>query len=421
IQRLLYFRTKPVHHLFFKRRRCKEQTACKPKLISQRRQTMINSTIEENFPQGTLQFLTDFVSAQHYPPKEMMSHVIRKILLSSEAPSIITEAYTLLMKVQQLHPASASTLPWNWELLASNMAEKAETFSTRLLFLQYVVQTLEDDFKLKLKSRSLHNSIAKKVLSCDTTFTNVKHVITWLIEAIEISDNRKVKQLPLPSESIEAFKNMNLRLDLPNFYSIQYSIGLLQKMLALAVEVDRSPTCSSIKIAEVMLQEVLNITSRHQREILLASVESDLLRCKLLEDLFSYSSEKPQSMTMSLGKILHFLKYSKILFETEQGKKDKWLNWDEMLDLLCSLLQSYQEVNNGHLRHCVTERMKHILGETPPLITQDDKITAAEIKADTEFFYKKVSHDLGGTVNPLLETKINLLKSLLSASRSNKN
>uniref|UniRef100_H3B403 SUMO interacting motifs containing 1 n=1 Tax=Latimeria chalumnae TaxID=7897 RepID=H3B403_LATCH len=408
IQRLLYFRTKPVHHLFFKRRRCKEksrpvhQLELGPKLISQRRQTMINSTIEENFPQGTLQFLTDFVSAQHYPPKEMMSHVIRKILLSSEAPSIITEAYTLLMKVQHnveglLHPASASTLPWNWELLASNMAEKK--LSPRLLFLQYVVQTLEDDFKLKLKSRSLHNSIAKKVLSCDTTFTNVKHVITWLIEAIEISDNRK------------------LQLKTTCSYSIQYSIGLLQKMLALAVEVDRSPTCSSIKIAEVMLQEVLNITSRHQREILLASVESDLLRCKLLEDLFSYSSEKPQSMTMSLGKILHFLKYSKILFETEvKGKKDKWLNWDEMLDLLCSLLQSYQEVNNGHLRHCVTERMKHILGETPPLITQDDKITAAEIKADTEFFYKKVSHDLGGTVNPLLETKINLLKSLLSAS-----
>uniref|UniRef100_H3B405 Uncharacterized protein n=1 Tax=Latimeria chalumnae TaxID=7897 RepID=H3B405_LATCH len=384
--------------------------------ISQRRQTMINSTIEENFPQGTLQFLTDFVSAQHYPPKEMMSHVIRKILLSSEAPSIITEAYTLLMKVQQLHPASASTLPWNWELLASNMAEKAETFSTRLLFLQYVVQTLEDDFKLKLKSRSLHNSIAKKVLSCDTTFTNVKHVITWLIEA---TTTENYMQLLNTVQHRKGFGSLPFTTIFPSHSpppKKKSVVGLLQKMLALAVEVDRSPTCSSIKIAEVMLQEVLNITSRHQREILLASVESDLLRCKLLEDLFSYSSEKPQSMTMSLGKILHFLKYSKILFETEQGKKDKWLNWDEMLDLLCSLLQSYQEVNNGHLRHCVTERMKHILGETPPLITQDDKITAAEIKADTEFFYKKVSHDLGGTVNPLLETKINLLKSLLSAS-----
>lgn len=44
----------------------------------------------------------------------------------------------------------------------------------RLLFLQYVVQTLEDDFQHNLKSRQLQKSIAKKVLSCDLYFNNVK-------------------------------------------------------------------------------------------------------------------------------------------------------------------------------------------------------------------------------------------------------
>lgn len=44
----------------------------------------------------------------------------------------------------------------------------------RLLFLQYVVQTLEDDFQHSLKSQLLHKSIAKKVLSCDLCFNNVK-------------------------------------------------------------------------------------------------------------------------------------------------------------------------------------------------------------------------------------------------------
>lgn len=43
-----------------------------------------------------------------------------------------------------------------------------------LLFLQYVVQTLEDDFQHNLKSCQLQKSIAKKVLSCDLCFSNVK-------------------------------------------------------------------------------------------------------------------------------------------------------------------------------------------------------------------------------------------------------
>lgn len=44
----------------------------------------------------------------------------------------------------------------------------------QLLFLQYVVQTLEDDFQHNLKSHQLQKSIAKKVLSCDLCFANVK-------------------------------------------------------------------------------------------------------------------------------------------------------------------------------------------------------------------------------------------------------
>lgn len=43
-----------------------------------------------------------------------------------------------------------------------------------LLFLQYVVQTLEDDFQQNLRLRMLQKSIAKKVLSCDMCFNNVK-------------------------------------------------------------------------------------------------------------------------------------------------------------------------------------------------------------------------------------------------------
>lgn len=63
---------------------------------------MVTNTIEENFPLGTVQFLMDFVSPQHYPPREIVAHIIQKILLSdSETVDVLKDAYMLLMKIQQ--------------------------------------------------------------------------------------------------------------------------------------------------------------------------------------------------------------------------------------------------------------------------------------------------------------------------------
>lgn len=67
-------------------------------------------------------------------------------------------------------------------MLLTPQLHQAHTFSIcpqekphgQLLFLQYVVQTLEDDFQQNLRLRLLQKSIAKKVLSCDMCFNNVK-------------------------------------------------------------------------------------------------------------------------------------------------------------------------------------------------------------------------------------------------------
>lgn len=73
--------------------------------IPHRRLRMVTNTIEENFPLGTVQFLMDFVSPQHYPPREIVAHIIQKILLSgSETVDVLKEAYMLLMKIQQYEP-----------------------------------------------------------------------------------------------------------------------------------------------------------------------------------------------------------------------------------------------------------------------------------------------------------------------------
>lgn len=78
---------------------------------------MVTNTIEENFPLGTVQFLMDFVSPEHYPPREIVSHIIQKILLSdSEAVDVLKEAYMLLMKIQQYEPYLSAHLLGNLDL-----------------------------------------------------------------------------------------------------------------------------------------------------------------------------------------------------------------------------------------------------------------------------------------------------------------
>ena len=61
---------------------------------------MVHTTMEENFLEGTLHFLSEFVSHQHRPPKEIISHLIRQILLNPHQGEILKDTYMLLMKIQ---------------------------------------------------------------------------------------------------------------------------------------------------------------------------------------------------------------------------------------------------------------------------------------------------------------------------------
>uniref|UniRef100_A0A8I5U0N4 SUMO-interacting motif-containing protein 1 n=1 Tax=Pongo abelii TaxID=9601 RepID=A0A8I5U0N4_PONAB len=132
LHRLKYFLRPPVHHLFFQTlipdKDTRENKGQKLEPIPHRRLRMVTNTIEENFPLGTVQFLMDFVSPQHYPPREIVAHIIQKILLSgSETVDVLKEAYMLLMKIQQLHPANAKTVEWDWKLLTYVMEEEVTT------------------------------------------------------------------------------------------------------------------------------------------------------------------------------------------------------------------------------------------------------------------------------------------------------
>ncbi|XP_024212592.1 SUMO-interacting motif-containing protein 1-like isoform X3 [Pan troglodytes] len=160
LHRLKYFLRPPVHHLFFQTlipdKDTRENKGQKLEPIPHRRLRMVTNTIEENFPLGTVQFLMDFVSPQHYPPREIVAHIIQKILLSgSETVDVLKEAYMLLMKIQRLHPANAKTVEWDWKLLTYVMEE--EVLGEQMVF-GYIEPSTERDHQ-----RMFHENLVRVV------------------------------------------------------------------------------------------------------------------------------------------------------------------------------------------------------------------------------------------------------------------
>ncbi|XP_030429896.1 SUMO-interacting motif-containing protein 1 isoform X5 [Gopherus evgoodei] len=307
-------------------------------------------------------------------------------------------------------------------------AATEETLPGRFLFLQYVVQTLEDDFQRNLRLRFLQKSIAKEVLSCDRCFSNVKEVIEWLVAAITglgFSQPRKQQQkAPCPSSGADCSisspgpdsaqndsETGKAEAILPAFLS-QKVVLLLQRMLSIAVEVDRSPNCSTNKIADVIFPYLVNIPLRSQREAFLNSMESQLLRCKVLELLFHHSCDMPASLPLSLSKILYFLGRHSLLLQY-QDHEVTWVRWDEMLQHLILLLTSYRTVVLEHLRSSLSERMDLIISNAKPQLQANDSITSVDIELHIKNFSSRLLQILGKSLPPQIMDKVCALEALL--------
>ncbi|XP_071426249.1 SUMO-interacting motif-containing protein 1 isoform X2 [Pithys albifrons albifrons] len=438
LDKLHNFKRSGVQHLFFQGIAPSRETQQKPGLIPRGKLGMVRSTMEENFLEGTLNFLSDFVSCQHCPPKDIISHLIRKVLLDAHEENILKDTYMLLMKIQMLHPANTATVGWDWTLLKFIMEDQVlgtmcchigqgssstqclgEKPPGRLLFLQYVVQTLEDDLQKNLRLHLLQKSIAKKVLSCDLCFNNVREVVKWLVAAVTGIGFCQPLEEPqeTPSSSAEAGGEHSssapslASTQAPTHYFAQKVILLLQRMLSIAMEVDRSPTCSSRKIANEIFPFVLNIPLRSQREALLNTMENHVLRCRLLELLFQHSCNVPSTSSMSLDKVLYFLSHCSVLLHFED-ETAIWQRWDEMLQYLSLLLLSYQSVIQEHLWSSLSDRMDFIIQKAKPRHQESENISHLDIQLKMEDFTGRMQEVLGQPLPPPIQEKLVMLQQL---------
>ncbi|XP_076148714.1 SUMO-interacting motif-containing protein 1 [Alosa pseudoharengus] len=365
-----------------------------PELLCRQSLSLVYSTIEENYPEGTLQLLSDFLQPRYYPPPDIMAHLLRGILMDPHCPDVLAlEAYSLLMRIQIFHPSDISSLSWDWGLLTAVMEQQDSSKRLRLdvrcMLLQYVLQILEDDFQQKLCMQKLHLSITKAMLSCEQRFTHVRDLICWLFEAVSLAVGSKENKNP------KRERNENLKM-----------VMVFQKMLVLALEVDRTPTCSSNKISQELFHTIISSQKREHRLLLFDTLESNLLKCKLLELLLDYECPQKIPVPMSLSLLLHFLQYSTLPSDPMDGSEG-WRRWEELMQLIWMLLLSYEEVMKGHLRCSVTERSTY--GRAPTW-TMNDRLTEAMVQDAADAFLARAERDLGFSLPTHVQESLALLQ-----------
>ncbi|XP_014893737.1 uncharacterized protein simc1 isoform X2 [Poecilia latipinna] len=374
-----------------------------PEVLCRQSLSLVYSTIEENYPEGTLQLLSDLLQPGYYPPKDITTHLLRGILLDPHCPYHLSlQAYNLLMRTQRHHRANRSSVPWDWELLTSVMSNQLEQSKQQddgkkenqwdiiCLLLEYCVQTLEDDFTARCSSSSLSHSIAKATLSCDRQFSRVRDVIKWLFCVImKTTENDDSK------EGIK-IKDEQIRI-----------VSVFQRMLSLALEVDRSPALNSAKLSDELFHMVLShMPLRAHRMLLLESLQSKLLSCKLLEQLLDYACPEKVSIPMSLKLLLHFLKNCTLAADPTDGL-ERWRKWEELIHLLWMLLLSYSKAMKG----CLTSSTFEQIGKEATLVYKpDDMVSKSAVQEAVNAFLSRSQQDIGEALPLHVEESLTYLQ-----------
>ncbi|KAM4622135.1 uncharacterized protein simc1 isoform 2-T2 [Polymixia lowei] len=289
-----------------------------PEELCRQSLSLVYSTIDENYPEGTLQLLSDLLQPGFYPPRDITSHLLRGILLDPQSPQYLcVQAFNLLIRTQ-------------------------------------------------------------------------RDVIKWLFAAIMKSTEHR--------DSKETAKERDEHMRM---------VSVFQRMLSMALEVDRSPALSSAKLSQELFHMLISsVPLRAHRMLLLESLQSKLLRCKLLEHLLDYACPQKIRLPMSLSLLLHFLKNCILRSDPMDGAQ-RWQKWEELVQLLWMLLLSYNKVMKGHLRSSLTERT----GRVRPMIqTTHDTVSKQAVQEAVVSFLSRSQADLGQALPLHVEESLTYLQ-----------
>lgn len=361
-----------------------EDRSIKPQMLCRQSLSLVYSTIDESYQEGTQQLLSDLLQPGYYPPKDITSHLLWGIMLNPQSPHhICVHAFDLLMRAQRYHIADKWSAPWDWEMLVRVMENQEHRPEIVCMLLEYVVQTLEDDFRTKQTTSTVYQSLAKAMLSFDHQFSHIRDVCKWLFFAIVKSTDYEMGG--------------------------EYTriVAIFQRMLSLALEVDCSPAICSAKLSQELFHMLVSsVTLRSQRMLLLESLQSKLLRCKLLEHLLDYSCPVKTSVPMSISLLLHFLKNCTLSPDPKDGA-EKWRRWEELVSLLWMLLLSYNHAMNGYLYGSKAEQRERF-GQS--VYKPEDMVSKCAVHEAVEAFLSRSHKDMGEALPLHVEESLTYLQ-----------
>ncbi|KAK7922821.1 hypothetical protein WMY93_009723 [Mugilogobius chulae] len=328
------------------------------RMLCQRSLSLVYSTIQESYPEGTLQLLSDLLQPGYYPPNDITCHLLEEILLNPQSPHHnCVQAFRLLMRTQRHCIVDKKSVSWNWEML-SKVMEKMECRPESVrMFLDYVAQTLEDDFKTKQSTSTLYQSIAKDVFSFDQQFPHIRDICKWLFSAIEKSTDGN------------DIKGDHGRM-----------VASLQKILSLALEVDGSPAISSVKLSQELFHLLISrVPQRRQVKT---------------------------SVPISLSLLLHFLKNCTLSLDSNDGT-EKWRRWEELIHHLWMFLLSYINTIKGYRNGVKMEQMNK---DGSWIYKPEDKVSKCAVREAVEAFLSRSRDDIGEALPLHVEESLTYLQ-----------
>ncbi|PWA23480.1 hypothetical protein CCH79_00006051, partial [Gambusia affinis] len=184
-------------------------------------------------------------------------------------------------------------------------------------------------------------------------------------------------------------------------------VSVFQRMLSLALEVDRSPALNSAKLSHELFHMVLgHMPLRAHRMLLLESLQSKLLSCKLLEQLLDYACPEKVSIPMSLKLLLHFLKNCTLAADPTDGL-ERWRKWEELMHLLWMLLLSYSKAMKG----CLTSSIFEQIGKEATLVYKpDDMVSKSAVQEAVNAFLSRSQEDIGEALPLHVEESLTYLQ-----------
>ena len=245
----------------------------------------IHACFDEDHPDFLhrgLEFLEDFLY-KYSPAPDIVHQVLVHGLLHSRELPIMLKSYSILSRINQKY---SGMIKVDWEMLKEVMDELCigrGLFQQDPLilwlgshFLKLFIAVLENELYDKDLTCQTKTTLAYKLLSYDAAYLNLKELVNWTVcsitcgEYLELIDERYTR---IQSTNDE----MKLkREDCPKI------LPLLQKLLALGINVSTSCKESSKVIASDLLKSYTYFPTLQHKKLLIETMKSDLLRYRFV-------------------------------------------------------------------------------------------------------------------------------------------